>query len=266
MQKSVFANIFKAPKTSPERDHTKTFVISLARTPERYEEFGGNNATHKTIERFDAIDGNAYSLRDLERDSVVAPPLEYSRGALGNALSHRRLWEYAIENQVPVTICEDDAYLHDSFFFESERLLLGLERNWDLVYWGWNFDSVLLADIEPRLSSCLMHFDQDALRRNKYSYLHIAVQPSLMRLRAAFGSMCYSISPAGAKKFLEFCFPLRQAVVEIPELNFTMANVALDAMMCNCFRQTSSWACFPPLAVTDNDHATSTVQTAARSA
>jgi hypothetical protein len=37
--------------------------------------------------------------------------------------------------------------------------------------------------------------------------------------------------------------------------------VGLDAVMCQQFRETSSWACFPPLALSDNDHSISTVQT-----
>jgi glycosyl transferase, family 25 len=80
-------------------------------------------------------------------------------------------------------------------------------------------------------------------------------------MKAAFGTMCYSISPAGASKFLDLCFPLRQLTVEIPELGFKVDNVGLDAVMCQQFRETSSWACFPPLALSDNDHSISTVQT-----
>jgi glycosyl transferase, family 25 len=265
MQKeSVFGRIFRASDTRAARQLTRTFVISLARTPQRYEQFARNNAAHKDIERFEAVDGTRLSLEELEQDGIVAGPLPLSKGALGLAASHRQLWRYAVDCAVPVTVCEDDAFLHDQFSPQSERLLLELGENWDLVYWGWNFDALLLGDI-PALTTCVMRFDQQAMRANKHEYLRRPVHPSMMRMKAAFGTMCYSISPAGASKFLDLCFPLKQLTVEIPELKFKVGNVGLDAAMSHRFRETSSWACFPPLALADNEHATSTVQAPAPS-
>jgi glycosyl transferase, family 25 len=259
-RESVFARIFRASDTRPARQLTRTFVISLARTPQRYEQFARNNAAHSHIERFDAVDGSQLSLEELKQDGLVAAELPVSKGALGVAASHRQLWRYAVDYAVPITVCEDDAFLHDQFSVESERLLLELGADWDLVYWGWNFDALLLAEI-PTLSTLVMRFDQKAMRANKHEYLRRPVHPSMMRMKAAFGLMCYSISPAGASKFLDRCFPLRQLTVEIPELGFKVDNVGLDAVMCHQFRETSSWACFPPLALSDNDHSISTVQT-----
>jgi glycosyl transferase, family 25 len=259
-RESVFGRIFRASDTRPARQLTRTFVISLARTPQRYEQFVRNNAAHSHIERFDAVDGSQLSLEELEKDGIVAGPLPCSKGALGNALSHRQLWRYAVDYAVPITVCEDDAFLHDQFSVETERLLLEHGGDWDVVYWGWNFDALLLAEI-PSLSTCVMRFDHQAMRANKHGYLHRPLHPMIMRMKAAFGVMCYSISPAGASKFLNRCFPLRQLTVEIPELKFKVENMGLDAAMCHHFRETSSWACFPPLALTDNDHSISTVQT-----
>ncbi len=238
----------------------ETFVISLRRTPERYEQFAQNNARHRRIVRVDAVDGKMRSLDDLREGGLVAGPLAYTAGAIGNALSHHQLWVYAAEKGVPVTICEDDAFLHDDFATEQEKLLRRLGDDWDVVLWGWNFDSVLLAAPETNLSPFLMQFRQDEMRANKLGYLSAPAHPTLLRLQAAFGSMCYSISPAGAMAYLEYCFPLRPLTVAIPEINFQMSNVALDATMCSFYRKSRSWVCFPPLAVTDNDHSVSTVQ------
>ncbi len=238
----------------------ETFVISLPRTPERYEQFTRNNAKHTRIVRVDAVDGKTRSLNDLQEGGLVEGSPAYTPGAIGNALSHHQLWVYAAEKDVPVTICEDDAFLHDDFAAEQEKLLRRLGGDWDVVLWGWNFDSILLAAPDTSLSPFLMQFRQDEMRRNKISYLQAPIHPTLLRLRAAFGSMCYSISPAGAQRYLGYCFPLRPFEFSIPEINFRMNNVALDAMMCSFYRNSRSWVCFPPLAVTDNDHETSTVQ------
>jgi hypothetical protein len=105
-----------------------------------------------------------------------------------------------------------------------------------------------------------MVFEQDPMRANKHEYLRTPISVSTLRLRNAFGSVCYSISPGGARKFLDYCFPLREFTLEIRETNFKLPNVALDVMMCSYFRQTSSWACFPPLALTDNDQSASSVR------
>jgi GR25 family glycosyltransferase involved in LPS biosynthesis len=243
----------------------KTFVISLERTPERLEEFVKSNPRHKFIQAVPAADGRLIDVAELRDTGLVEGELPYTAGAVGNALSHRELWVYAAEKGVPVTICEDDAVLHEDFEQETQRLLKLAPRDWDVVLWGWNFDSILLADTMPSLSPCYMRFDQAAMRQNKGQYLRSRIQPGLLRLYAAFGSVCYSISPGGAMRYLEYCFPLRDRILSVPEIGFHLRTGALDAIMCACYRESNSLVCFPPLAVTDNDHATSTVQTRAAS-
>jgi GR25 family glycosyltransferase involved in LPS biosynthesis len=238
----------------------KTYVIALRRTPQRYDQFVRANAKHRNIERFDAVDGSVHTIEELQETGLVEGGLAYTPGAIGNALSHRQLWQIAIEKNVPITVCEDDACLHDDFFRESERIIEHLHGAWDVILWGWNFDSVFLANPEPNLSVFFMQFNQTELRANKSEYLKNKVQVIPLRLRGAFGTVCYSISPQGAQKFHDCCFPLQKRVLTIPEINFNMHCGALDALMCCHYRQMRSYACFPPLAVTDNDQSTSTVQ------
>ena len=241
----------------------KTFVLSLERTPERYKAFLESNRFHQTIELSPAVDGRGLILEDLQSSGLIDGYLPFSSGAIGNALSHRKLWEVAVSQNVPVTVCEDDANLHRHFSEVSEKILAQLDRNWDVVLWGWNFDSIFLANPYPNLSTILMQFNQNEMRANKSVYLNAPVAPTLLRLCAVFGSVCYSISPKGARKFLDYCFPLRQFTLSVPEINFNMHVGALDAVMCSFYRQALCFVCFPPLAVTDNDHAISTVQTQA---
>ncbi len=241
----------------------KTFVLSLQRTPERYQTFLESNEIHPSIELSPAVDGRVLDLAELQNEGLVDGNLRFSKGALGNALSHRKLWELAVAENVPITICEDDAQLHRKFSETSAIMLARMDPKWDIVLWGWNFDSVLLANPYPNLSTVLMQFNQNEMRANKLQYLQSHLDPTLLRLCTAFGSVCYSISPDGARKFLEYCFPLRQFTLSVPELSFNMEVGALDAVMCSFYRQALCFVCFPPLAVTDNDHSISTVQMAA---
>jgi len=239
----------------------ETFVISLSRTPQRYRQFAQANAAHANVIRVDAEDGRQHPIEDLQASRIVSGELMFTPGAIGNALSHRKLWQHAIERNESITVCEDDALLHDDFQSESQRLLSSLHGAWDLVMWGWNFDAILLANAQTPLSAFLIQCNQDEMRGNKMSYLRRPVQPTLLRLRGAFGTVCYSISAQGARKFMKMCFPLKQSTLSFPEINFYMPVGALDAVMCMHYTDALAFVSFPPLAVTDNDHGASTVQT-----
>ena len=240
----------------------KTFVITLRRTPQRLEAFRASNSRHHQIEVFEAVDGQALGWNSSTDPKIIAPDAKYSRSALGCALSHRALWTYAIESGEAVTICEDDAVLHRDFLAESRRLIDPLGTEWDLFQWGWNFDAHLVADILPRLSLCGMRFDQEALRANWKAYIDEPLRSSAMRLHSSLGIPCYSISPRGAKRFLEGCFPLRNFVWTVPGLGFQFANTGIDVAMCPVYANTLSYVSFPPLAVSENIGAASTVQRA----
>jgi len=239
----------------------KWYVISLDRTPERYSTFRRANSAHGYIERFPAVDGRHLNLAELGRQGLADMTLTYTKGAIGNALTHRALWQRAVEDNEAITVFEDDAYLHDQFASASERLLSQLPPNWDIVLWGWNFDSGLIAAPEPRLAVCLMRFNQAEMREHKSGYLRGKPHSVLLRLHACFGTVSYSISPSGARKFLQRCFPLHQFVLSIPDFGINLQSGGLDAELCRHYQSTESRVCFPPLVVTDNDSGNSTVQT-----
>ena len=225
------------------------FVISLERTPVRLETFLKNNG-HIKFEVFHAIDG-----------STLVPLGNYKRGGMGNAMSHIGLWKQCIEMDEPITVCEDDAILHAQF---EQKKLDYAKCNYDFICWGWNFDAHLWASPMPFLSPIQMIFNQNSMRANKFEYLKSPLETILMDLHLSNGTICYTITPKGAKKFLNICYPLKSKVsVNIPNIGIVSINPAgLDSAMPDAYQKTKSVVCFPPLAVSDNDHATSTVQNA----
>jgi len=235
-------------------------VISLARTPERLAEFRRQNDPVLRYDVFPAVDGREFTPQQLASAGYFDGTVSYTQGAIGNALSHLRLWESVGQSEYPATICEDDAIFHRQFVEQSERLIAQLHMKWDLVVWGWNFDSVLIAELLPRLSHCLFAFDQTAMRRNASQYVQSEVNANLFKLLKSFGTVCYTISPSGARKFISKVLPIRRMDLYLPGLNRGLPNAALDIMMNHFYTEFDCFVAFPPLVLTLNDDASSTVQ------
>jgi glycosyl transferase, family 25 len=236
-------------------------VINLRRSPERRAAFEQANP-ELDYEFFDARDGRLLTLAEQNDPAYFIQPLPFpGPGAYGVALSHLQLWNDCIESGVPTTVAEDDAVFRADFSEQAEKILKGLPEDWDFVLWGWNFDSLLSVFPMGDVSPVVMLFNQDSLRQNIESFrmLRNSVQP--LPLDKCFGIPAYTISPAGARKFRDLCFPMIDVKVFFPFLNREIGNTGVDLAMNNIYACTRSYVAFPPLVVTANDHAISTIQT-----
>lgn len=235
-------------------------VISLARSAERKARFVDANR-HIEFEVFPAVDGRQLPDTVLQDRELFVQPLPFpTRGAYGCALSHLRLWEKAIASETALTIAEDDAVFRLDFPQASEQLLASLPEDWDFVLWGWNFDSILSLMAMPDVAPTVMVFNQDALRANLAKYRTQTTPVHALPLDKCFGIPAYSISPRGARRFKDACFPMRDFKLEFPLLTHPMPNTGIDIAMNRIYASTRSFVCFPPLVVTENRHDISTVQ------
>ena len=132
--------------------------------------------------------------------------------------SHKELWEQAVASGTALTIAEDDAVLNRRFSEKAAKVLAALPSDWDLIFWGWNFDSILHCDIIPGLKDCVMQFDPSPLRETRDRFQDIDVDPIATRLFGAFGIFCYTVSPKWYRLLRQHCFPLRNEYVPIPGL------------------------------------------------
>src|SRR5271165_4148047 len=156
----------------------QVFYINLARRPDRNEEFLRRNAAIADCRRVDAIDGGSLKIDTLATSGIIAERLEaYSPGALACALSHKQLWERAVSTAAPITIAEDDAVLNRCFSARAASVIARLPDDWDIVFWGWNFDSILDCQVIPGLKQCVMHFDPRPLREKQDCFQEIDVDP-----------------------------------------------------------------------------------------
>jgi glycosyl transferase, family 25 len=241
----------------------KSFVINLSRQPEKYDDFLRLNAITKiAFERFEASDGALFSREDAVGMKLVAPGSQFTPGAVGCAASHFRIWQQTVEAETPALVFEDDAVLRNDI---EERLdsLLPTLTNWDYMALGYNTDVVLDLDWAPGMRA-MMTFQPKYPNDEYAAVFQVATaQVAAIRLNNCFGTPGYAVSPAGARKLLQLCFPMDNRSYPLPALNVTARVVGIDAMLNTAYASIRAFACFAPLVVTKNEKASSTVQTGA---
>jgi len=240
---------------------TDAFVINLDRSTQRWASFEKANAAVVPFTRFSAIEGAAQSRAGLQANGLMNMDVQYTDGAVGCALSHIALWRKAADENRNLTICEDDAVFNAEFTLRSEALLQQLDGKFDLILWGWNFDSVLSYQILPGVSLCAARFEQGRMRAQIDRFRTMRFQPSLYRLVRAFGLPCYTVSATGAKALLERVLPLRNMAVSFPGYDHMFSNNGIDIVTSAHYPDLRAYVSLPPLVVTPNERAVSTVQT-----
>jgi GR25 family glycosyltransferase involved in LPS biosynthesis len=246
-------------------------LINLDRSPERLAEFCRVNSNlNTTIFHFPAIDGRTLDIETLARQGLVTrdivSPQMFSVGALGCAMSNIALWDKAIADREFLTVCEDDAILNDRFIPCAEEVLKTLPADWDMIYWGFNFDMFLSFEMLPGVSHATTMFDQGRMRTNAENFQRKAITPQAFKLLWAFGTCCYSISPKGANALKQKILPLAPRVTPFPEgaraypYSPSWRHVGVDNAINAVHRQIKSFVCFPPLVITQNEAENSTVQ------
>src|SRR5262245_51252852 len=106
--------------------------MNLAYRTDRNNSFLKLNQGLARFERVNAVVGKDQCIDDLIRDGLVQEPLEaYSPGALGNALSHKQMWDLASISEAGVTVAEDDAIFNRHFARKAAVMLNRLSSDWD---------------------------------------------------------------------------------------------------------------------------------------
>lgn len=234
-------------------------VISLKRSVERRSAFTALNG-HVDFVFWDAVDGLEISYAELMATGLFAEGLPYTAGAFGCALSHLHMWERAIETGQPVTVAEDDAIFRLDFHEQQARALARLAPGWDIVLWGWNFDAALSLNLMPGVSPMIVMGSHGKMMDSIENFQHTDMEPSLLRLDRCFGIPCYTISPAGARRFKAKCFPIAQSESMFPLISTPVSNTGIDNSTNMIFWQRQAFVSLPPLVVTKNERAISTIQ------
>lgn len=237
-------------------------VINLDRSPDRLAGFLARNHRHPGISRVPAVDGRQVDRRTLLEAGILDPAVRYTDGAVGVALTQLAQWDGIRRGAGFATILEDDAILCANFEAEAARRIDALPPDWDLVLWGYNFDTALTYHLLPGISRCMAQFDQDAMRRGAGLWPDREVSTTLYPLERSLGIAAYSVSPRGAQRLFDFCVPIRPMLTVHPGLPQPLWNAGIDNMMANHWPMMRAYVAVPPLALTRNEWETSTVQEA----
>jgi GR25 family glycosyltransferase involved in LPS biosynthesis len=134
--------------------------------------------------------------------------------AYGCALSHIRLWERCADSQETLTIAEDDAVFRADFEHEANRVIASLSPDWDMILWGWNFDSILGLEFMKNVSPAFMRFDQDQMRQG-IDFFVDSVEKEMPAAYGAWNTLLHFISK-GAAALLDKCLPFKRHLIEVP--------------------------------------------------
>jgi hypothetical protein len=96
---------------------------------------------------------------------------------------------------------------------------------------------------------------------HEFQELDYSVLP--VRVLGVFGLPCYTISPQGARRFSELCFPLRRECIPVPSLGWNLRNANIDALMNKHYGSLTAYVAIPPLVWTENDKRTSDIHSKA---
>ena len=240
--------------------HLQVYYLNLARRPDRNERFLKVNAGIAEFCRMAAVDGDSVRNEDLVADGVIVEPLHsYTSGALGCALSHLRMLDFCISRQTPVTVAEDDAVFNRHFPTRATDTLTLLPADWDLILWGWNFDSILHVRAIDGIKDTVMYFDGPKLGPRLVEFQNSPHRVLPLRLVQTFGTVCYTVSPHGAEFLRKNCFPLKNEGVSIPSMKRLIHNLNIDSVMNKHYASMKAFVAFPPLVWTEHDRATSDV-------
>jgi len=114
-------------------------LINLDRSKERLAEFTSVNRHLTAVTRFAAVDGAKLDVNALIEKGVITTGLVakgfFTIGALGAALSHKALWQRAVETNAALTIAEDDVIIHSQFESLAPKIIKTLSATWDLIFW-----------------------------------------------------------------------------------------------------------------------------------
>jgi GR25 family glycosyltransferase involved in LPS biosynthesis len=230
-------------------------VISLERTPDRLDEFRRLNAHLKHVSVFKAPHHPTLSQDELAARGLIVLPIHYTGGALGSMMSHMALWEHAATSGEITTVCEDDAIFSLAFERRALELIAVLPDDTDVIYWGWNFDAQAAIELIPGLPPWVTAFGRNPLPSEIEPFQNCPISSVPIRLLRAFGIICYTVTPKGARRLRELCLPVRGETWEFPEIKLRSANVGIDVGMCNALPRIRGYCAFPPLVMSlDQPH------------
>ena len=229
----------------------KIELINLDRSEERLARFRHVNSHLRNIERFSAVDGKAIDRSALVRDGYIHENLDFTPGALGCAMSHVYLWERSLKKNKIVTVAEDDAIFSLYFENKANTLINGLRCDWDIILWGFEPRCFLWVEFSPASAAAEIRWQNGLTTLDRLSFQASPATVNLYKLLHNFGTVCYTISPKGARSLLNLCLPFGPKIVEFSGFNIRTKNEGIDVAMCDVYPKINAYVSLGPLVLPD---------------
>jgi GR25 family glycosyltransferase involved in LPS biosynthesis len=114
------------------------FVINLDRAPDRLKKIDEElRRLGIRYHRIQAVDGKALSPEEVAAATTWGCSKFCTKGAIGCALSHRKVWQTTVEQSLgQVLVLEDDAHFGPNFEARFQKAWSSVPDDWDFVYIG----------------------------------------------------------------------------------------------------------------------------------
>lgn len=225
-------------------------VISLARTPERLEQFRKNNP-HVDFQWYEGHDGFKMDIEPYIDRGWFLPEMKkfYGKGVFGLAVTEIELWHECAAGAECMTISCDDVYLNKNF----PLIVKDLDSQpdfWDLIMWGANPDQPVEFMMYPDMCQTRLQANYEEFKQNIQIFSGLDIRPTLYKCVFGSGTICYTINPRSAKWMIENILPVHQ-------YSDTWGNFGLDHCILYEMPRMSTYISIPFLAATENDGNTS---------
>jgi glycosyl transferase family 25 len=118
-----------------------SFVINLERRPDRLKHFK-NNCSIKNVNVVHGFDGKNIEKEDKNEIKLFDKFINFLPGEKGCFISHLRIWNYIVNNDINYgLIFEDDAILCEDFFEKYKIIIKELPEDCDIAFIGGRFES-----------------------------------------------------------------------------------------------------------------------------
>eukprot|EP00930_Biecheleria_cincta_P001495 TRINITY_DN102632_c0_g1_i1.p1 TRINITY_DN102632_c0_g1~~TRINITY_DN102632_c0_g1_i1.p1 ORF type:complete len:467 (-),score=50.74 TRINITY_DN102632_c0_g1_i1:40-1440(-) len=176
------------------------WVVNLDRSIERWNRLESQlKEQHVAAERFPATLGAALTDAELKDKATTAARLFCTLGMIGCFVSHQRVWQRVVDEDLPaVVVLEDDAVVFANFNSNLQRLIGEMPEDWDVCLLG----AVGCIDSEKEsLHMKLYGLATGGTRKSPGQSR--SVSPNLYVPYKPAGTHAYMVSRRGAAKLLE---------------------------------------------------------------
>lgn len=181
-------------------NHPPIFIISLKDSTRRKEISARLNSLELDFQFVDAVYGKALTQEQLKQIDFEFYPQKYAAkkpltlGEIGCALSHIKMYEHIVANNIPeAIILEDDAIV--SLYFKQilKDVLRKVPARREIIFFDHG-----KAKVFPIMRNLVERY-----RLARY------LKPSKNSKRSIIRTTAYLITQDGAKKLLKFAYPVR---------------------------------------------------------